>query len=67
MSNHPPDDPVPLGVVLDLDESFCVLEALEAQDMSCVIASRRLAYRMSSRRSSTCPRGRFGLDQGRAP
>lgn len=24
-----PDDPVPLGLVLDLDESFRVLEALE--------------------------------------
>jgi hypothetical protein len=29
MTDDPDDDPVPLGLVLDLDEAFRVLEALE--------------------------------------
>lgn len=28
-TNDPPDDPVPTGLTLDLDEAFRVLEALE--------------------------------------
>jgi hypothetical protein len=29
MTDRPDDDPVPLGLVLDLDEAFRILEALE--------------------------------------
>jgi len=51
------DDPVPLGLVLDLDEAFRVLEALE---------DALLELERAGRRPWTARRARHG-DPGRPP
>jgi hypothetical protein len=58
------DDPVPPGLVLDLDEAFRVLEALETHDWRCGSEGRHPGCRMSWRRVIRLLHGRLGLDEG---
>lgn len=59
-----PNDPVPLGLVLDLDESFRVLEALEESMLALVEA--RLAPGLLDELSTVIRmlHDRLGFDEG---
>jgi len=60
------DDPVPLGLVLDLDEAFRVLEALE--DALATLDEARLALGCQDELATVIRmvHGRLGLDEGGA-
>ena len=67
MTSDPPhDDPVPLGVLLDLDESFRVLEALE--DARLELRDRGAALGLQDELATVIRllHGRLGLDEGGA-
>ncbi len=58
------DDPVPLGLVLDLDEAFRVLEALE--DARLELRERHAGLGLQDELATVVrlPHRRFGLDEG---
>jgi len=58
------DDPVPPGIVLDLDEAFRVLEALE--DALLTVAEAALAPGLRDELATVIRllHGRLGLDEG---
>lgn len=65
VSTHDPtDDPVPRTVVLDLDEAFRVLEALE--DARLVLRERRAAPGLQDELATVIRvfHGKLGLDEG---
>ena len=65
MSSHQsPDDPVPPGLVLDLDEAFRVLEALE--DARLALRDSRVALGLQDELATVIRllHGRLGLDEG---
>jgi hypothetical protein len=59
-----PDDPVPPGIVLDLDEAFRVLEALE--DARLVLREGGLGPGLQDELATVIRflHGRLGLDEG---
>jgi hypothetical protein len=59
-----PDDPVPPGIVLDLDEAFRVLEALE--DARLALREARLGMGLQDELATVIRllHGRLGLDEG---
>jgi hypothetical protein len=59
-----PDDPVPPGVLLDLDEAFRVLEALE--DARLALREGRLGLGLQDELATVIRllHGRLGLDEG---
>ncbi len=60
----PHDDPVPLGLVLGLDEAFRVLEALEDALYELEQASIALGLRDEIATVIRMLHGRLGFDQG---
>ena len=63
-SDEPVDDPVPPGLVLDLDEAFRVLEALE--DARLALRERGAAPGLQDELATVIRllHGRLGLDEG---
>jgi hypothetical protein len=62
--NDPTDDPVPPGLVLDLDEAFRVLEALE--DARLALRETGAAFGLQDELATVIRllHGRLGLDEG---
>lgn len=60
----PDDDPVPPGLVLDLDEAFRVLEALEDARLALREASRALGLQDELATVIRMLHGRLGFDEG---
>ena len=62
-----PDDPVPLGVVLSLDEAFRLLEALEDALLELELASAAPGLRDELATVIRVLHVHLGLDEGGAP
>ena len=61
---EPPDDPVPPAVVLDLDEAFRVLEALEDARLALRESGSALGLQDELATVIRMLHGRLGLDEG---
>ena len=59
-----PDDPVPPGLVLDLDDAFRVLEALEDARLTLLEAGAAPGLQDELRTVIRMLHGRLGLDEG---
>jgi hypothetical protein len=64
MTGPPDDDPVPPSLVLDLDEAFRILEALEDARLALREASRGLGLQDELAAVIRMLHGRLGFDEG---
>ncbi len=64
MTGPPDDDPVPPSLVLDLDEAFRILEALEDARLALREASRGLGLQDELATVIRMLHGRLGFDEG---